>query len=316
MAADQSAAHSIAAHCIDEEALRAHFGEAMLRRGANVSFDRFESASVLSDGIRLHLDVIEVAPRKPTIIFAPGTAVYGLTFANYLAALADQGFNVVSFDPRGHGRSEGERGAYTVPELVRDARCAIGYARERFGGPLFISGSSQGGIVAFYVAASNEQINGAICHNAADLADPNNVKLTDRPMLARLLKPVVAGVCALLPNAQIEIRQYFNLLSKGDTAIKDRLSADPGAIKVIKLRALASLASAPLERPVEAITTPVMMLHGAQDNIFPQALSEALFNRLTCTKAFKLYPGIGHFLLTDHVDFVIPDIVAWVTELS
>jgi alpha-beta hydrolase superfamily lysophospholipase len=299
---------------ISDEALRAHFDRVMARRKARVSFDRFEQASIENDGVRLHLDVIAAAEGRPSIVFIPGTSVYGLTFGNFLAAVADRGVNVVSVDPRGHGRSGGPRGSYTVPELVSDARAAIRYAKARFKGQIFVCGSSQGGVAAFYTAATDAELAGAICHNAADLADPGNFELTDRPKLARALRPLTLGLAALAPELPINTARYYALLSRGDSLIKQRLAEDPLSLKVIRLKALASLATAKLERPVEAIRTPILLLHGGEDRIFPRAFIERLYARLTCPKTLKIYDGLGHFLVTEEVDAILPDILAFIEE--
>lgn len=291
-----------------------HFQKVMAVRKAEVDFDRFESASVTSDGLRLHLDVIETEVGRPTVVFVPGTSVYGLIFADFLAALADSGLNVVSVDPRGHGRSEGRRGDYSVPWLVADAKAAIAYARERFDGPIYTCGSSQGGIVAFYLAATDENLAGSICHNAADLADARNAELTDHPRIAKLLRPVVLALAAIRPQTQINMQKYYALLSRGDQQIKQWLAADPLALKVITLRALASLTTTPLDRPVEQIKTPVLLLHGAKDNMFPQAFIEGIYGRLTCDKAIKVYPGVGHFLITNHAQQSARDVVEWIDQ--
>src|SRR5262245_7726226 len=100
--------------------LRSHFDQIMARRGAHVPFERFELASARSGTLQLHVDLIAVHDQAPTVVFIPGTSVYGLLYGDLLAGLADGGCNVVSVDLRGHGRSEGHRGDYTIPELVDD----------------------------------------------------------------------------------------------------------------------------------------------------------------------------------------------------
>ena len=126
-----------------------HFNKLMKTRGSEVTYDRFETATIENEGNTLHLDVIASKERAPTIVFIPGTAAYGLVYGDFLAAFADAGINVVSFDPRGHGQSSGKPGSYTIEEIISDARATIEHARERFGSDIFLSGSSQGGIIAF-----------------------------------------------------------------------------------------------------------------------------------------------------------------------
>ena len=297
---------------IDPQRIRAHFDAVMARRGAAVSFDRFEPASVVSDGHRLHLDVIGGQPGRPTLVFCPGTSVYGLIYGDFLARVADTGLNVVSFDPRGHGQSEGIRGSYTVDELVRDGRAAVRYARGRFGDPIVVAGSSQGGIVAFYLAATDEPIAGAICHNLADLAGSDRVRMTDHPHLARLLRPLVQGCARLVPELGLDLRLYLNLLSDGHDDIKQRLIEDPLSVKRVTLKTLASLSSAALQRPVDQIRTPIQVLHGARDDLFPQDYVEAIYQRLTCPKDLVIYPDRGHFLFTEDSGAALPAVVRWI----
>ncbi len=293
-----------------------HFNRLMRSRGSAVTLDQFEAAKVENDGNLLHLDIIGGNPGGATVVFVPGTAAYGLVYGDFLAALAEKGFYIVSLDPRGHGKSEGMVGSYTIKELVSDARAAIKFARERFAGPVYISGSSQGGIVAFYCAAEDNNLDGAICHNAADLADPYNFEVTTSPRVAKALSALIRILARLIPNAPINIRRYFSLLSKGEQKAKDRMARDPYMLKIIRLRALASLSSEKMACAVEDIRTPVLMLHAGRDTIFPQQMSQNLHDRLTCEKNLLVYPDLGHFLFTEHVDQVVPDIARWITERS
>jgi Lysophospholipase len=88
------------------------------------------------------------------MVFVPGTSVYALLYVEFMYKLSREGFNVVGVDPRGHGMSSGKRGVYTLGELVEDALAAVDHARSLYGGRVAVSGSSQGGMVAFYCAGT------------------------------------------------------------------------------------------------------------------------------------------------------------------
>jgi len=303
---------------MSDEQLRKFFQEMADRRGIQNSFDRFETDSVVSDGLKLHLDIIEVDKAKPTVVFIPGTSVYAMIYGEFMAALADKGYNIVGFDPRGHGRSEGVRGNYTIPELVDDTRAAIGYARDRFGDPIAVAGSSQGGIVAFYVAATDEKLAGVICHNLADLGDPESLKLTRSPKLFRVLKALLLVFAAILPMMKIPVDLYLDIDAeevKGFDSGRELLEKLPLVVPFIRLRAMASLASEKLPRPVEQITTPVQILHAGRDNIFPQSYIEYIYNKLTCKKSLKAYPDLPHLLMTDYIEDILPDVIEWLEEI-
>lgn len=277
--------------------------------------ERFVAAAVECDGNRLHLDVIDVDRAAPTLVFVPGTAVHGMVYRDLLATLADGGVNVVSVDLRGHGRSGGKPGHYTIPALVRDARAAVDYARSHFAGPVVASGSSQGGIVALYLAATDAPLDGVICHNAADLSDPENLVHMGKSRMWLPVRRVVLAVASRFPEVEIDIQRYLDLLVPGRSKAKRMIAADPLALKVITLGALASLSSAPPARPLEQITTPVLLLHGRRDQVFPQRFADALFSRLRCPKEMKVYDR-DHFIFTERVDTVVPDMLAWIRDRS
>src|SRR5687767_10027666 len=83
-------------------------------------YQYFTEDCIECDGNKLHLDIYEVGKDAPTIVFIPGTAIYALCYGELLYKLGQAGYNVVGLDPRGHGRSEGARGDYTISELMRD----------------------------------------------------------------------------------------------------------------------------------------------------------------------------------------------------
>jgi len=297
-----------------DDEIRAFIAHVCAVRGGTSWFDRFESAAVVSGTCTLHLDVIAVAPGRPTLVFMPGTNAYALLYGEFLTGIADQGFNIVGFDPRGHGRSTGERGNYTFPELMADMRAAIRYARRRFQGPVFVSGSSQGGIAAFYLAAEGYPIAGAICHNIADLASPASLALTRHPELFGRMKSLVPLLARLLPRWKVPMGMYINMANepiRGLGSSLDLLRNTPMLVDFIRLRGLDSLGSEPLPCPIEEIHTPVMVLHGGKDQIFPQNYVEALFPRLTCPKEWLLLEDAHHYVLFDEAPRVCGPVAAW-----
>jgi len=302
----------------DDSKIKTFLKEIGDKRGMPDFFDRFEQAWVNSGTVKLHLDIIEVDKSRPTVVFMPGTNAYAVLYGEFLTALAEQGYNIVGFDPRGHGRSGGTRGSYTVPELMADYRAAIRYARKRFGDPVVVSGSSQGGFTSFYIAAEGYPIAGAVCHNVADLGDPRSIELTATPWLSRLLKPIVMSNSRLLPEFKVPMTFYINLAAepiRGLGNSKDLLYQGALLVPFIRLKGMASLGSEPLPCPVEEIKTPVMIIHGEKDVIFPQSYIENIYNRLTCKKRLKVYEGCHHYILFDHVEKVLPDVVEWLEDI-
>ncbi len=270
-----------------------------------------------SDGFLLHLDIFPAGVGDPVVVFVPGTAVYAMVYAEFMYKLSRLGFHVIGFDPRGHGRSQGLRGSYTIPELVRDTRAVIRYARERYSRDVFVVGSSQGGIVAFYTAAEESDLRGVVCHNLADLADPATLGLTRFPGLSRMLMPLMP-LTRLIPEFQVPIRCYLDLKKEETKHFGNALAfleQAPLTLSSISLRAFASLAATPLPCPVEEVPVPVLILHAERDNIFPLDYIQGIFRRLPEPKRLHLARGRPHLLLTDWVDEMIPPVEQWLREL-
>jgi alpha-beta hydrolase superfamily lysophospholipase len=274
---------------------------------------RVEEDYVDSAGRCIHVDVLVGEPGAPTIVFVPGTAAYARIYLEFLVALNDRGFNVVGMDPRGHGRSSTPRGHFTLDDIVTDALAVARYARDRFKGRIGIAGSSQGGIAALYVAARGEVVSSALCHNLADLNGRDNL------LLSRFRPPAWA-IPLLMPIATLYARFSFPLslyldfksqmLKNGQDAAT-YLRNDPLATVFYTIRVLISLYRTRLARPVEEITTPIMVLHSALDAVFPQSYVEGIYNRLTCEKEFVLLPDLPHLILVNNVPLVIGPVAGW-----
>jgi len=274
--------------------------------------------TVISEGLKLHLTIFPGPPGAPAVVFVPGTSIYALAYAEFMYKLSKRGFSVIGFDPRGHGLSEGKRGSYTIPELVRDTGAVINYTREKYGRDIFLAGSSQGGIVAFYTAAGDHRLRGAVCHNVADLADPDSVRLTSNPTLSRVVKPLLGPLARLRPDFPIPISLYLDLSLEKTKFFGDArkfIDQDPLALKSISLKAMASLANTPLPVPIEKIPTPIMVLHGEKDLIFPLDYVQKIYQRLPEPKNFYLAKDRPHLLLIDYVDDVLPAVEKWMREM-
>jgi alpha-beta hydrolase superfamily lysophospholipase len=319
-----------------------YFDGLMEKLGISHVKGSWEDEWIESEGIKLYAPVFTAGEGKPTVVYIPGTSVYALCYVEIMYGLQQEGFNVVGFDPKGQGRSGGGRGDYTIMEHVGNARSACAYARERFKGPVVVMGSSQGGIEAFYLAATDEPVAGCVCHNIADLTDPESVRLTrfgpgkkkgaqapstgktDKKPVPRAAVIAARGAVNMLqaaaritPGAKVPIASYLDLKSEPMRAFGNAwefLLQDPMALKAITLRAAASLAGTEIPRPIEEIKTPILVLHSSLDHIFPEDYIMTLYNRLTCEKEIKIYPELPHLITIEHVPEILPDVVRWINE--
>lgn len=278
----------------------------------------FTSNHIYSQGIKLHLDIIEVNKKAPTLVFIPGTSVYGLCFAELLALIAQQGYNIVSFDPRGHGLSEGLRGDYTINELVIDAKSTITYALENFNENVALMGCSQGGIAAFYTAADDDRLKTVICQNIADLGSSDTHQLSRKPELLKKIKPIFMQLANIFPKMQIPISAYLDLQNrpiKHFGTVGNFIQSDPITLKTIRLRALQSLANTQLAKPIEQIKTPMLVMQPGDDHIFPLSYTQNLFDKLNCKKQLEIFPNLQHVMMFENSQTVAPVIIKWLNNI-
>ncbi len=258
----------------------------------------------------------------PAVVFVPGTSVYALLYAEFMHELSRRGFNVVGFDPRGHGMSSGKRGVYTLGQLVEDALAVIGHASDTYGGRVAVSGSSQGGIVAFYCAAAEPRLGAAVCHNLIAPDQPGNERMTRHPRLFRPFMPLLPSLKPLMESPigglMVPVSLYLELRAEACRKVPDVkrfLKEDPFAVNAVSLSALHSLPTTPMARRVEEIEVPVMVLHSGRDDIFPEDYVRAVYERLRCEKEFLYIPDAPHLLMTDYVGEIVPPVAEWLMKV-
>lgn len=265
----------------------------------------------------IHMDILSHGMGFPSIVFIPGTSVYAQVYAEFLVAMHKSGFNVIGFDPRGHGRSSGLRGDYTINEIVDDTFSVINYTNKRFGGKISVIGSSQGGIAAFYAAARDKNsISAVVCHNFAVLNGKDNLSLS-RLKLPHVISPAIQKVSSVYKDFALPVSLYLDLEQeklKNDTSVAAYVNSDPLCVNWISVRAANSLIKTELAKPVEEISLPLMLIHSDKDTIFPQTYVEHIYDQLNCDKEYLLLKGRQHLVLINNVSEVVPEISGWLKK--
>jgi alpha-beta hydrolase superfamily lysophospholipase len=127
------------------------------------------SSLTTADGLKLQLREWPRAGARGTVLVVHGLGEHIGRYAQVAAQLNGWGWNVVGFDQRGHGTSEGARGALpTEDELLRDLALAIDAVRAAHAGPLLLLGHSMGGLVAARFCAEGLAAAPAVWHRAVD----------------------------------------------------------------------------------------------------------------------------------------------------
>jgi len=140
---------------------------------------RFHTA----DGVRLAAWVVPHPQARGNVVFCHGHGRNRGHVAGLLPTLHGLGLNVLAFDFRGHGDSEGHTSTFGSRE-VDDLLAAAAYLRERFPGrPLFLVGISLGAAVALQALPQLPDVQGVWSEGAfARLSTPveNEFRLVPR----------------------------------------------------------------------------------------------------------------------------------------
>ena len=103
----------------------------------------------MHDGLKLQLREWPVPEARGTVVIVHGLGEHIGRHARVAARLNAEGWSVVGHDQRGHGASEGPRGALAhADDFLGDLAQVIDIARSRHPGPLVLLGHSLGGLIA------------------------------------------------------------------------------------------------------------------------------------------------------------------------
>jgi len=161
------------------------------------------------DGSRLEAWVFEPRgdePRRGLVLHAHGNAGNLSVQWRLVSGLANHGFEVLTFDYRGYGRSGGEVGRRAARE---DLRTALAEARARAqGAPVFVYGQSIGGALALEVLADETERAG-VAALAVDAPFDSWAGIAALHLShdGWLRRPLDAGFSAALRRAGLEPRE-------------------------------------------------------------------------------------------------------------
>jgi UDP-glucose 4-epimerase len=261
---------------------------------------------------QVHLEVQATAGEcAPTIVFSPGIGGYARFYLPVLGKLRDAGFNTVGIDRPGHGLSEGRRGDCTVDQILDVVEEAVRYARERFGGPVALLGSSLGGIISWYALTREPDVDAAVCHNVA------HPQVFHEPAM-RVKVPALKRLAKVAPFAGVPIKRIANFEEVAKTPeVLNYFRREPDRIWswTISARSAASLFSYVPPVDWSAVETPVLVLVGGADEMVSSEFTQRVIaaGRPARTE-LRVLEGLGHMVFQDHLDAGLPAVVDWLHD--
>ncbi len=253
-----------------------------------------------SDGTKLfHQSWIpEDAVSGWNLVFHHGFGEHCDRYANLVEAFEGTGVSLYSYDARGHGRSEGQRGhTKAFSDYVRDLEEFLLLLREaeNVRHPVLF-GHSMGGLVvlAFGLSFSNQFDVSAIATSGAALRVAMNPALKVKTLMGRLLSSVA-------PNLTMPAGVDVSLLSH-DPVVCDAYKTDPLVHGLVSVSMGMGLLAAGEEavRNADRIRVPLFMGHGENDGIASPHGTVDFFRRAgSVDKRLRLYKGLYHEIMNE-----------------
>jgi alpha-beta hydrolase superfamily lysophospholipase len=155
-----------------------------------------------ADGLKLQLREWPGVDARGTVLTVHGLGEHMGRYARVAAYLNGWGWNVVGYDQRGHGSSEGARGGLAAHDaLLSDLAMVIDHVRAASQGPLVLLGHSMGGLVAARLCAEGLATAPAPWHRAVDALVLSSPALD--PSMSAVQKLLLAVLGGLAPNLAV-----------------------------------------------------------------------------------------------------------------
>ncbi len=207
----------------------------------------------------------ESPPSERTIVICHGAGANKGNFVWFLGPLAHHGYNVLFFDFRAHGASDGRVTTYGIRER-RDVIAAIDWLKKNKpleSRQLVGLGSSQGSMALALAAAEDVRIDAVVLDSP--FVSPRAL-VQERARAVAVVGPLVGDL--LLAEASLQTGTSFFNASAED------------AVKAIGPR-------------------PVMVIHGDQDFMMPRSHAQRLYDAAKGPRAIWFGPGPHSNIITE-----------------
>jgi len=228
---------------------------------------------------------------KDNVVIIHGLGEHSGRYSEFLEYLTINGFNVLTYDLRGHGRSGGERGHIDKFEkYLNDTKFLLdsnGLKR------VHIIGHSMGGLIAIRFAEEMSNYVKTLCVSGPLLGLNVDVSFIKR-FAAKLLS-------CIYPSFTMDNGLDPNLLTH-DKIIVDRYVNDPNVHRRVSARWFTEvLLNMDIAREKsDAIKIPILLLHGSDDRLTSPSATDDFYKKLNFNKKrIIIYNGLYHEILNE-----------------
>ncbi|KAI3937989.1 hypothetical protein MKX01_027916 [Papaver californicum] len=226
---------------------------------------------------------------------------YSISMKDTAIRLAKAGYGVYGMDYEGHGKSSGLHGFVpSFGSLVDD--CCDHFSS--------ICGESMGGAVVL------------LLHRKKPKYWDGAILLADDVKPPPLVVSVLAMLTYIIPTWKIVPTTDIIDIAFKQPSKREEIRSNPICYKERpRLKTANELlnVSLDIEKNLEQVLLPFLVVHGGDDKVTDPAVSRLLYkNASSSDRTFKLYPGMWHALTSgepdENIETVFADIVSWLKE--
>jgi non-heme chloroperoxidase len=254
------------------------------------------------------------------IVFHHGWPLSSDDWDAQLLYFLDKGYRVIASDRRGHGRSSQIGTGHDMDHYASDVSAVVEHLDLH--NAIHIGHSTGGGQVARYVAQYG-QPQGRVAKAVLVAAVPPIMLQSDTNPEGTPLSVFDGFREALAANRA----EFFEAVASGPFYGFNREGVTPsqpvidnwwrqgmtGSAQAHYL-GIKAFSETDQTEDLKAITVPVLVLQGDDDQVVPYKAAALLQHELLQNSTLKIYEGYPHGMLTTHADVINPDILAFIQE--
>jgi len=249
----------------------------------------------IRDGTELFYRYWRPPEPKAVIIGVHGYAEHSGRYMHVGEFFAKEGFGFYIHDHRGHGRSGGERGYVNkFQEFIDDLDEFLEHVKTSEGvDKVFLLGHSMGGLIGIIYAIQHpEKLKGLVTSGAGLKTGirVSGVKIAFMKLISTI-KPTYRPDIKIDPNALTN-----------DETVNRAYSEDPLVFKQGTIKLLLEMIKAMewANQNADKLKVPILMMHGANDEIVPPEASKEFFEKVPIEdKQLIILPERKHEIFND-----------------
>jgi alpha-beta hydrolase superfamily lysophospholipase len=250
---------------------------------------------MLVNGMMIFTELYSVENPKGLIILTHGIALHSTYYKNLVKMISASGFDVLTYDVRGHGKSQGKRGDIdNFKTFTSDLHKIVETNREKYS-KIILMGHSMGGIITNAYSVQYDDYDASIVLSAP--TEPHNF-----------------GIFNLLPLwmvGQFKVKTNFKDSRLSHLTPSDNV--DPYALKYFTFRLISQITrKAPqfITKNIIKIQKPILILHGTDDKLVPISQSDNFYHKLSVKdKTFIPIETGYHNLHDDTVTPIVGEVI-------